>query len=109
MYLYKNVGIYASEFKLRYQPNKSSALKESVTPFQGGFTRLEDDIYRTGGISIWDKKIQDKILSNYFSSINFNSSPNLIANQKGSSVVLTNVNKPKSIREAGKLVEDMFS
>ena len=47
-----NLGINQTE---------SSALKESVTPFQDGFIRLEDDIYRTGGISIWDKKIQDKI------------------------------------------------
>lgn len=40
---------------------KNTTLKKPFIAFKGGFTRLEDDIYRTGGISVWDKKAQDKI------------------------------------------------
>lgn len=29
--------------------------------FKGGFTRLENNLYRTGGISIWDNKTQERI------------------------------------------------
>ena len=56
-----------------------------------------------------NKKIKDKILSDYFSNINFENNPKLIGSQKGASVVLSPTSKPKSIREASKLVEDMFS
>lgn len=53
--------------------------------------------------------IREKIIKEYFSSLNFNSSPTLIASQRGNKTVLSSPNKPRTIAEAGKLVEDMFS
>ena len=38
----------------KYQANPSFS-------FKGGFTRLENGIFRTGGISVWDKKAQHMI------------------------------------------------
>ena len=43
---------------------KNTTGKYQVNPplsFKGGFTRLENGIYRTGGISVWDEKAQQMI------------------------------------------------
>ena len=40
---------------------KSVTAQKSFISFKSGFTRLEEDVYRTGGVSIWDKKTQEKI------------------------------------------------
>lgn len=56
-----------------------------------------------------NESIKNKIVKDYFSSINFEVSPTLISSQKGSSMVLTPKDRPKTIKEAAKLVEDMFS
>ena len=116
--IYPNASEYSNEIALLIANNKEIA--SSKNPLDSAWSEYTKQNFISGKNLIEDEtflqnyvynnqKIKDKILSNYFSSINIEPSPNLIANQKGSSVVLTNTNKPKSIRETGKLVEDMFS
>lgn len=56
-----------------------------------------------------NSSIKNKIITDYFNSLNGVNSPTLIATQKGSESVLSPVVKPKTISEARKLVEDMFN
>ncbi len=53
--------------------------------------------------------IKNKIIKDYFNSLHFANSPTLISSQKGSESVLSPVTKPKTIKEARKIVEDMFN
>lgn len=53
--------------------------------------------------------IKNKIVQDYFNSLNFSKSPTLISSQKGSESVLSPITKPKTIKEARKIVEDMFN
>ena len=55
-----------------------------------------------------NKQIKEKIVKEYFNSLNFASSPTLISAQKGANMVLAPQSKPKTIKDATKLVEDMF-
>lgn len=55
-----------------------------------------------------NKQIKEKIVKDYFNSLNFSSNPTLISAQKGANTVLAPQNKPKTIKDATKLVEDMF-
>lgn len=55
-----------------------------------------------------NEKIKEKIVKDYFSSINFVPSPKLISG-KISQPIVTVASKPKSLTEATKLVEDIFS
>ncbi len=52
--------------------------------------------------------IKNQIIQNYFNSLNMPKTPTLISSQKGSESVLSPVVKPKTIKEARRLVEDMF-
>ena len=52
--------------------------------------------------------IKNKIVKDYFSSINFSEAPTLISTQRGSNMVLAPNSKPKTLKDATKLVEDMF-
>ena len=56
-----------------------------------------------------NEKIKEKIVKDYFKSLNFASNPTLISAQKGANTVLVPQNKPKTIKDATKLVEDMFN
>ena len=56
-----------------------------------------------------NETIKNKIIQNYFNSLNIPKSPTLISSQKGSESVLSSVTKPKTIKEARKLVEEMFN
>lgn len=56
-----------------------------------------------------NESIKNKIIQEYFNSLNMSKSPTLISSQKGSESILTPVTKPKTIKEARKLVEDMFN
>ena len=49
-----------------------------------------------------------KILNDYFSSIQSFSSPTLIANQKGNQTVLSPYEKPKTLKEAGKIASELL-
>ena len=62
---------------------------------------LEDYVFN-------NKEITNKIISNYFALLHTQENPTLISNQKGSKTVLASPSKPKTIEEAGKLVEDLF-
>ncbi len=55
-----------------------------------------------------NSNIKNKIVQDYFNSLNISKTPTLIASQKGSESVLSPVTKPKTIKEARKLVEDIF-
>lgn len=55
-----------------------------------------------------NEEIKNKILADYFSSLNKSASPSLINKSTGASVLLTPKQKPKTIRDATSLVEDMF-
>lgn len=55
-----------------------------------------------------NKDIKSRILRDYFSMLREEHSPTLIGVQKGSKTFLTPPSKPKSIKEAGKLVEDLL-
>ena len=55
-----------------------------------------------------NEEITNKIIKNYFNSLNFPQNPTLMSMQKGSESLLSPKAKPKTIKEAGKLVEDMF-
>ena len=55
-----------------------------------------------------NKKITDKILKDYFNSLQKESSPVLISAQPGSKTILSPVKRPKTIEEAGKIASDMF-
>jgi len=63
---------------------------------------LQQHIFNNG-------EVVNKIVKDYFSSLSFNSSPTLISSQRGSKTMLSPVNKPKSIKEATKLVEEIFN
>ena len=62
---------------------------------------LQEFIYK-------NEKIKEKMVKDYFNSLNFASNPTLISAQKGANTVLVAQNKPKTIKDATKLVEDMF-
>lgn len=53
--------------------------------------------------------IAGEILRRYFSSLQKEEAPILIASQPGSKTVLSIAKKPKTIEEAGKIASDMFS
>ena len=55
-----------------------------------------------------NKDIKGRILKDYFSSLREEFSPTLIGVQKGSKTFLTPPSRPKSIKEAGKLVEEIL-
>lgn len=55
-----------------------------------------------------NKKIKEKIVKDYFNSLNFATNPTLISAQRGANTILAPQNKPKTIKDATKLVEDMF-
>lgn len=55
-----------------------------------------------------NKEIKNKIIRDYFSQLNSDINPTLISTQRGSKTFLTPLSRPKSLKEAGKLVEDMF-
>lgn len=67
----------------------------------------EDDEFVNSYI-LNNKKIKEKIINDYFSSINLQSSPSLISAKGSSRAVVTAEQKPKSIKEASKLVEDLL-
>ena len=52
--------------------------------------------------------LKDKFLAKYFDELNIPSSPKLISSDRGSGYVLTPKNKPKTLEEAGKLVENIL-
>lgn len=55
-----------------------------------------------------NEQIKTKILNDYFSSIQSFSSPTLIANQKGNQTVLSPYEKPKTLKEAGKIASELL-
>lgn len=55
-----------------------------------------------------NEEIKNKIVKDYFSSVNFEVAPTLIGGQKGANMVLAPNSKPKTLKDATKLVEDMF-
>lgn len=55
-----------------------------------------------------NNQIKNKIMGEYFSSLSFSDAPTLISAQRGSKTFLSPPNKPKTIKEAGKLAEDLF-
>ena len=56
-----------------------------------------------------NKNIKDKILNEYFFNIHTQENPTLMSTQKGSQMVLSSRQTPKTLEDAEKLVEDMFS
>lgn len=55
-----------------------------------------------------NEAIKNKIVKDYFSSVNFDKVPTLISAQRGANMVLAPNSKPKTLKDASKLVEDMF-
>jgi len=55
-----------------------------------------------------NKDIQHDMVQQYFDNINIDKAPQVIANHKGSSSIVTPKTKPKDLKEAGYLVREMF-
>ncbi len=55
-----------------------------------------------------NNKIKNKIMEDYFSVLSLGDAPTLISAQRGSKTFLSPPNKPKTIKEAGKIAEDLF-
>ncbi|MBR4002881.1 MAG: hypothetical protein IKI95_02280 [Clostridia bacterium] len=98
---------------------KDKELSDSQTPFETAWKKFLENNFYTPDELISDEnflknyvfnseKIKEQIISQYFSGLKINSSPILISNQKGSKTILSPVDKPKSIKDAGKLAEEMF-
>lgn len=98
---------------------KDKELSLSQTPFETAWKKFLENNFYTPDELISDQnflknyvfnseKIKEQIISQYFSGLKINSTPILISNQKGSKTILSPVDKPKSIKDAGKLAEEMF-
>lgn len=78
---------------------------------QKNFISVEDVLKNNNFLNTYiqhNEDIKNKIINDYFSSINLQNTPNLIT-ASGSETLVTVSQKPKSLGEASKLVEDMFS
>ena len=53
--------------------------------------------------------LKDKFLTRYFEELNLPKSPRLIGKDKGSGFVLSSVEKPKTLEDAGQLVKNLLS
>ena len=77
---------------------------------QKNFISVEDVVKNSSFLNSYiqnNLELKNKIITDYFSTISKQDAPNLIK-VSASSAVVTAKQKPKSIKEASKLVEDMF-
>lgn len=99
---------------------KDEKIKNSNNPFEDAWGEIakknfvnKNDLARDeeflNNYIFNNEEIKNKIVKDYFSSINFEVSPTLISCQKGANMLLTPQNRPKTMGEAAKLVEDMFN
>lgn len=94
-------------------------IKNSKNPFDKAWGEIAKKNYKSKDDLVRDEEflqnyifnneeIKNKIVKDYFSSINFEVAPTLISAQRGSNMVLAPNSKPKTLKDATKIVEDMF-
>ena len=94
-------------------------LLQDDNPFERAFGKIAIQNFKTPNNLVQDEsfleqfvfkndQIKERILNDYFSQVNFASSPKLISSHAGSAPSITPKSLPKNIVEAGKMAKAIF-
>ena len=108
---------YASELTKMVLEDEN--IKNSASPINEAWEKIKQKDFISKKSVLQDEEflascvlknnnLRERIIKDYFSNITINSSPNLITSNCASCAVVASPEKPKSIKEAGKLARDIL-